>query len=58
MANFNFKTIPKPADWDYRNKEMQILKRELQIICDEEKEASREKTARQQLVISAGVKIM
>ena len=37
---------------------MQILKRELQIICDEEKEASREKTARQQLVISAGVKIM
>jgi len=45
------KTIPKPADWDYRNKEMQILKRELQIICDEEKEASREKTARQQLVI-------
>jgi len=43
--------MPKPDGWDYRNKEMQILKRELQILCDEEKEASREKTARQQLVI-------
>merc|ERR1712149_19433 len=30
---------------------MQILKKDLQIICDEEREASREKTARQQLVI-------
>merc|ERR1712142_284709 len=44
------KSLPKPDGWDYRNKEMQILKRELQILCDEE-EASREKTARQQLVI-------
>jgi len=30
---------------------MQILKRELQMLCDEEKEMAREKTARQQLVI-------
>ncbi|CBY23149.1 unnamed protein product [Oikopleura dioica] len=45
------KSMPKPADWDYKNKEMQILKKDLQIICDEEREASREKTARQQLVI-------
>ena len=41
------KSMPKPADWDYKNKEMQILKKDLQIICDEEREASREKTARQ-----------
>ena len=43
--------MKKPDDWDYRNKEMQILKRELQMLCDEEKEMAREKTARQQLVI-------
>lgn len=43
--------MPKPDGWDYKNKEMQILKRELQILCDEEKEMAREKTARQQLVI-------
>lgn len=45
------KSMPKPDGWDYKNKEMQILKRELQILCDEEKEMAREKTARQQLVI-------
>merc|ERR1712142_692527 len=45
------KSLPKPDGWDYRNKEMQILKRELQMLCDEEKEMAREKTARQQLVI-------
>ena len=40
-----------PDGFEYRNKEMQILKRELQMLCDEEKEMAREKTARQQLVI-------
>ena len=43
--------MTKPEGWDFRNKEMQILKRELQMLCDEEKEMAREKTARQQLVI-------
>ena len=43
--------MTKPDGWDFRNKEMQILKRELQMLCDEEKEMAREKTARQQLVI-------
>merc|ERR1712212_855969 len=45
------KSVTKPEGWDFRNKEMQILKRELQMLCDEEKEMAREKTARQQLVI-------
>merc|ERR1712226_1422477 len=45
------KSATKPDGWDFRNKEMQILKRELQMLCDEEKEMAREKTARQQLVI-------
>merc|ERR1712226_997825 len=45
------KSVTKPDGWDFRNKEMQILKRELQMLCDEEKEMAREKTARQQLVI-------
>merc|ERR1711893_15638 len=45
------KSVQKPEGWDFRNKEMQILKRELQMLCDEEKEMAREKTARQQLVI-------
>merc|ERR1711970_335672 len=45
------KSVTKPNGWDFKNKEMQILKRELQMLCDEEKEMAREKTARQQLVI-------
>ena len=49
--NTYFQSVSRPDDWDYRNKEMQILKRELQMLCDEEKEMAREKTARQQLVI-------
>lgn len=48
---WNIKSVTKPDGWDFRNKEMQILKRELQMLCDEEKEMAREKTARQQLVI-------
>ena len=44
-------SVTKPDGWDFKNKEMQILKRELQMLCDEEKEMAREKTARQQLVI-------
>jgi len=50
------KSMPKPADWDYKNKEMQILKKDLQIICDEEREASREKTARQELFQLSAIK--
>jgi len=37
------KSVTKPDGWDFRNKEMQILKRELQMLCDEEKEMAREK---------------
>ena len=45
------RSVGVPDGFQYRNKEMQILKRELQMLCDEEKEMAREKTARQQLVI-------
>ena len=45
------RSVGIPDGFEYRNKEMQILKRELQMLCDEEKEMAREKTARQQLVI-------
>ena len=51
LYNLKIQSVTKPDGWDFRNKEMQILKRELQMLCDEEKEMAREKTARQQLVI-------
>ena len=51
ILRWKIKSVTKPDGWDFRNKEMQILKRELQMLCDEEKEMAREKTARQQLVI-------